>query len=876
MVQRSFGVTNAAGVRIVEKQASASIEAAQLGTTAYTGVLQKGPIGKVFRTKTRKEFEFRAGGRITGSFLPDAALARISNGNGAGDLWLQRITDGTEKKSSLVLTNRRGTRSAVLNIFAGNGGRWAGKKQTLIDEYDTITANTMQLTTVPSSLKEDELAGAFVSFHAIPGKSYKVIGNDELGMLYFDVDVDLVTDIGASTDKLIAVKLENDGYAIAVRVEPGTLNPSTEVNMIVSFLEGNILTEQKRYNNLSMDSTAGNYLEKVINDDPDKDFLITVEDLNLGSITADIRPANYAGQIVSLTATVLTAKVWDEVVNSVAGATGTLSSFVTGADIIPDKVTLTCTTQGSRATVGLSFGAVPDDGDAIVIDGVTYTFKTAVVDADTQILIGGTIEATVDNAVAFLTSKALTTFPEKSGTSAIDIYANTAGVLGNSITTVSTGGANKPTFGGAVLAGGVNQTWSVASEKMPFLTMPTATSGVAYTAVNDYSFGFTFVDTTKDSTKEFDVGDTVDIYARPFEPEALVGGYVRPKESEPREKFEIISNDADSITVRAGSDMTAISAADESFNVSYNQQMSGGYDGVTGITDVTYTTAYDTGTSPLRALRGKNLGLIKLATPGVNAVAVQKAGAAFAESQNWQYRLEVPANIITEVAADAYLDGQVGRNDFTVVSFPSYGYISNPAGSGKKLIPMTGSIQGVEAKIAKDYDGYHKAGAGTTAILPDIIELPGGLGDEVSIDEEFLNPLGINVVKKSSGNFILWGDRMFGLDTSFKFKHQREYVSHVENTFLENFDFIIFALNNAETQNQLISTFIQFFTPEFAKGAIVGDSLQDAVIIKIDEENNTPATRANGDLNAEIGMRVVDTVERFIITVSKLGITEAA
>ena len=876
MAQRSFGVTNAAGVRIVEKQAAASIEPSQLGTTAYTGILQKGPIGKMFRTKTKKEYAFRAGGRITGSFLPDAALARLSNGNGAGDLWLQRITDGTEKKASLSLTNRRGTRSIVMGIFAGNGGRWAGKKQTLVDNYDSITATTLQLTTVPADLKEDELEGALVNFNAIPGKSFKVIGNDELGMLYFDADIDLVTEIGASTDKLISVKLLNDGYAIAIRVEPGTLKPATEINLIISFLEGNILTEQKRFTNLSMDPTEGNYVEKVINDDPDKDFLVTVDDLNTGSITADIRPANYAGQVLGLTATVLTAKIWDLVVSSVAGATAKLTSFVAGANILKDKLTLTCTAQGSRATVGLSFAANPDDGDAIEIDGETYTFKTVVADAETQILLGANAEATIDNTVAFLNAKDIKVFTEKSGAAALDVYANTAGVAGNAITTTSTGGVNKPTFGGAVLAGGVAQTWSVVSEKMPFLTMPTLTSGVAYAAVNDFSAGFTFLDSTKDSTKEFDVADTVDVYVRPFESEALVGGYVRPKDSEYRQKFEIISNDADSITVRAGSDMTAISAIGETFNVSYDQQMSGGYDGVTGITDVTYTTAYDTGTSPLKSLRGKNLGLVKMATPGVNAVAVQKAGLAFAESQNWQYRIEVPANILTETACDEYLSGQVGRNDFAVVSFPSYGYITNPSGAGKKLIPMTGSIHGVEAKIAKDYDGYHKAGAGTTAILPDIIELPGGLGDEVALDEEFLNPLGINVVKKSGGNFVLWGDRTFGLDTSFKFKHQREYVSHVENTFLENFDLIIFALNNVETQNQLISTFIQFFTPEFAKGAIVGDSLQDAVIIKIDEENNTPATRANGDLNAEIGMRVVDTVERFIITVSKLGITEAA
>ena len=132
----------------------------------------------------------------------------------------------------------------------------------------------------------------------------------------------------------------------------------------------------------------------------------------------------------------------------------------------------------------------------------------------------------------------------------------------------------------------------------------------------------------------------------------------------------------------------------------------------------------------------------------------------------------------------------------------------------------------------------------------------------------------MSILIKKSGNFVIWGDRTLGLDPAFKFKHQRETLSHYENTFLENFDFIIFALNNSETQEQLKSAFVAFFTPEFAKGAIVGDSLTDAVIIKIDAENNTLITQAAGDLNAELGVRIVDTVERFIITISKLGITE--
>jgi phage tail sheath protein FI len=166
--------------------------------------------------------------------------------------------------------------------------------------------------------------------------------------------------------------------------------------------------------------------------------------------------------------------------------------------------------------------------------------------------------------------------------------------------------------------------------------------------------------------------------------------------------------------------------------------------------------------------------------------------------------------------------------------------------------------------------GYHKAAAGIGVTLPNVKKLPTG---ERVLNEEVLNPQGINVVKKHrSGNFILWGDRTIALDSGWKWKHQRETMSHYENILLEEMDFIIFAINDPETQGTAITTLRQFFLPEFNKRALRGVTFDKAVQIKIDDENNNDLTRANGDLNAEITLRLADTVERFIIRIGKAGI----
>ena len=880
MAERRFGPTRAAGVVIVEKDAQKSIEPGALGSTAYTGIMQKGPIGKPFLVKNSTEFRFRAGSFIPESQLPDNAFDFFSIGRGKGNLWLNRVTHGNEKKSKLTTLNRRSPKSSNILFEAGNGGRWAGKKRIIVDRYASVTATTLTLSNVPSDLKKDEFVGGKVKFNAVPGKSFEIIANTALGVLTVPSDINLVTELGGSLDQLISVELQNEGLALGVLIKDGQDNPADEWGLDVYLIEGGIATlvKQFQFPNLSSDPNSPRYFAKVINDHSSSEFLLKATDLHIGSITSDIRPANVFGKSLSLTGTVLVAKIHDEVVSSVSGAKAKAEPLTLGASIIQDEVLLTVTTAGARATGVLTFSANPSDNDTVTINGKTITFKNVVTLSASQVLIGGTAEGSLNNLVSFINASTDPllkdkVFAEKVSSSVMNLFAQTAGLAGNSIATISAG-ANEPTWGGANLSGGVNQVWSYLSQQMPFLTGLTVTSGVAFTAPNDYGAGFTIIDTTKDSTKNFALNDTVKLLINPLEVGKLINGTLIPNIDERRIKFKIVSNTSNSITVKAGSDMTLDAATGDFFRVEYIQELGGGYDGISEIVDLDYVNTYDADTSPLKILRGKNLGLVKLATPGVTATSVQKAGIAFSESENWQYRYEIPPNILSEDSVEEYINEQLGRNDFAVAQFPSYMKVLNPTGGGLKLVSQTGAIHGAEAVVANNFQGYHKAAAGTDVILSNIVAFPDGI-DGKTFNEELLDAVGVNLLKNKNGNFILWGDETLGIAGDRKFKHKREYLSHLENVFFENFDFIIFAINDEQTQKVLISAFRDFFTPEFAKRAIRGKDLDEAVQIKIDNENNTDLTRAAGELNAEIRLRIADTVKRFIITISELGVTES-
>lgn len=381
----------------------------------------------------------------------------------------------------------------------------------------------------------------------------------------------------------------------------------------------------------------------------------------------------------------------------------------------------------------------------------------------------------------------------------------------------------------------------------------------------------------------WEAADVATLVYKPFTADELIGGKLYPdKANAKREKYRITDNDHSTITVAAGSDLTASGAPGDEFMVVAPCEMEGGRDGNSELASADWSQqAWNVGSSPFNQIIGKNLGLVKFGCPGITekhdsfSDTVEKEGIAYADAINQMYRVEIPSNVTTEEDADAHVNDTIGRNDFAVVSFPSYAYVADPEGNNEgklKLVPCTGMIHGREARIAADYNGYHRAEAGTIATLPSILKLT---TEDTILDEEFLNPLGIGVIKKVEGNFVMWGDRTLFVDPTWKWKHQREQMCYYENVLRESFDWIIFMINDRISDMQALTSLKIFFLPEWQKRAIRGDTFEEAAIIRVDTELNTDATRAAGDKIAEVKLRLADTTERFVIRVGKQGIFEA-
>ena len=756
MAQRRFGPTLGAGVAVVEEDGDKILQAAPLGVTAYVGILEKGDVGVLISTGSKKDMFRKVGDLIAASQVPDAAQDFWDHGAGAGELHFVRVTDGTERAAAITLFNRQNPAVAVLSVAAHNGGRWGGKRRLFIGKAATSGSFTATTLTTGTAMLLNEWAGATLTLDGVSGKTYTVVSNDIAGVLTVTANSTMLADLGASpTDLAFSLELPRDTlHEVAIQIADSDVDPVNNFSMAI-FVNGKFVN---RYADLSMDPASPVYCVNVVNGDL-SNYEVSLTDLwSPNAVSPDVRPSNHCAPVLTVTPLNVVLNLLQTTVQSAGGGNPTVA-------------------LGAHS------------------DKMQYRDR---------------LQLDFTSATAF-TVKSL--------------------VLGNGATLVGTGAAGTPFV-----------------PQCAYLPPFTVTAGATPMAS----------------------GDKIFLDYRPLEPGMLVGSDLIPDYvGAPLKKFRIVSNDHQSVTVGAG-DLTAATAISKRLIISAPKGLDGGYDGSAGVLDVNYTTALNPSTTPLKGLVGQNKGLVKLATPGVVSTTVQKAGMALADSMNWQFRAEIPSNITTEDAAIGYVNNTLGRDDFAVTVFPSYAYVMDlQKPTQQKLVTQTGAIHGREALMAKNYDGYHKAAAGTDVTFPRIVKLPA-----INLNEEQLNPQGLNVLKSNKGNFIIWGDRSISIDPSWKFKHQRELMSHYENQMRESFDWIVFAINDQAEQPVALTALRTFFQVEFAKRALKGKSLDDACRIKIDGDNNTNLTQANGDLIAEIKLRLADTVERFVIRIGKAGIFE--
>jgi hypothetical protein len=273
------------------------------------------------------------------------------------------------------------------------------------------------------------------------------------------------------------------------------------------------------------------------------------------------------------------------------------------------------------------------------------------------------------------------------------------------------------------------------------------------------------------------------------------------------------------LAIDPGTDLNQVCRAGDRFLVSYPQYLAKGYDGDTGhLIPYNFTKYFDVDRNYLEtAVWGRNVGLVRIAVPGISDISTQKAGIEYASQKAFEYRAEIPSNINNAAVAEAFINQDLERNDFLSVAFPSYGFVPNPRTSGDRFISLSGDIMGLESARATLSQGYHYPAAGINARLSRVTRLP---FNPTPNDEAILNIAGIQPIKIFSGRTIIFGARCPSANDIYSFLHVRRIQSNYVRVFVEAQSFMqaLFQPNQPELAEQIVLILENFARREYVKG----------------------------------------------------------
>jgi hypothetical protein len=889
MSKKIIGVHQAAGTQVEEIEGGRPIRQADMGWVAYAGATQRGTVGELTRLRTPTDAKMQIGGIISESLLPDAIYDFLEHSEGAGGILLVRVTDGNELPAEMTIYQRKLDPTPLGKLQAKNGGRWGGAESYKFAEVALV--GDIAETTVDTAIvmKVDEWKGAVLTLDGVANKAYTVISNDAAGVLHVAADQKMATDLAASADPTIKgyhLALSSGASYLAVRIEDGDNDPVGRFSLAV-YLDGSpdfVI----RWGDLSTDPDDEFYWVTKINKDPSNYYVFAVDDWN-GADVADTRPAAMWGEWTTLNQTSLIVKPYAMVIDGSGNPTITLGAMT--SKTIEQVITLTMT--GAAAFDASSdilgdlgsgtFGA-PFSSDGLWTPTITIAAGTSPMVAAEKLfvyvkplphngLVGGYV------------------FPAKHA-----LARKKYRITSNTYDTINVAPSSKMSTDVAPVAGvrATGQIQCVAKASLidgDKFTLPDGSISVdfvfdvtgAHVPVGGYTSTVIRLDVSAATTNQ-DVAVIVRTAIEAMPASFKVGTTAAPIAGLLLLRNELYSTAGNVAIVETVADVgfTAtgmsggVASSEQQFSVDYPRRMHGGRDGVSELTDAHYEAAWDPDTTEFKKIRGKVLGLVKFATPGITAPTVQQACQALANSMLMQHRMEIPDNILTEIDADDFVTNTVGHSSHSVTDFPSFVYRSDRQKPTKlKLVSATGMIHGIEAAYARKFKGYHQPAAGVDAKLPAIKELPTG---EKMLDEEFLNPRGINVIKPYGAGFVQWGARTLqDNELEWIFSHHRALMSHYERVMLDSYDWIIFGIQTPTQRDSLIAGLTEYFNNEWAIGAL--DRLlaqQNSFTIKIDAENNTGATVAAGDLYADIGLNLANIVEKFKIRIGKNGVNKTA
>ncbi|HKQ05846.1 MAG TPA: phage tail sheath subtilisin-like domain-containing protein [Blastocatellia bacterium] len=257
-------------------------------------------------------------------------------------------------------------------------------------------------------------------------------------------------------------------------------------------------------------------------------------------------------------------------------------------------------------------------------------------------------------------------------------------------------------------------------------------------------------------------------------------------------------------------------------------------------------------------------------TPGNGLRDVVSAGVSYCAKRGDCFFIgDTPMETDTMEEGQGYINSLPTKNSYGAVYFP-WLQMPDPTGSSSLpvLVPPSGFMAGMYARIDAKR-GVWKAPAGSEANVAGAVGLAADISDT---QQDFLNPIGMNVIRTFPGSgIVVWGARTLGTrsDPEWRYIPVRRTAIFLEQSIYNGIQWAVFEPNDDDLWANLRLNIGSFMLVQFRAGAFQGKSPSEAFFVKCDNTTTTQADIDLGIVNILVGFAPLKPAEFVVLKFSQ-------
>ena len=217
-------------------------------------------------------------------------------------------------------------------------------------------------------------------------------------------------------------------------------------------------------------------------------------------------------------------------------------------------------------------------------------------------------------------------------------------------------------------------------------------------------------------------------------------------------------------------------------------------------------------------------------------------------------------------ASKTYGQGFQGDKVYGALYFP-WIRVADPIGT-QKWIPPTGHILGVFARTERER-GIWKAPAGNAAKINEALDIRHQITNAVHTD--LVKNGSVNAVRFIPGQgIVIDSSRTLSSNTIWLYVNVRLLFNFVKSSLMGGLRWVVQEPNDETLWNKVkYNSVVPFLMGLWRRGAFGSGLPEETFTVKIDSENNPPASVQQGILNIEVYFYPVRPAETIVITVGQ-------